>query len=246
MRQSIIENHRGWCFGMTIALIGFGAFPLQAAIEVVTGALAAQSTDFRNAPVQIPQFDPRLGQLTSISIEADATGQQTQFFENLGPAAGSVTIAQRLDLLLASANHHALLRWGQSDQHTYSYGAYDGSLDYSGSSGGTSGYSVTASGNVTVNRPTTPGPPLGTGSLSPRDFAAFEGAGFLDLYLSARDQFHFLPHASNLALGTLATAGVDLTVTYSFIPVPEASTWLVAGFAILALAVRARRLRIEP
>lgn len=202
----------------------------QAAMEVFDPSVTAAPTGYSDAEAQVPQFDPSLGTLNSISVTAYGTGNFTQLFENLGPSAGHLMIGQSLYMILDMPDQTTpILSLEQTENHSYSFSSFDGTLNYGGTSGRTAIYPVTASGQGTIT--------------SPSGLAQFTGTGFADLYLNAEGEID-LPSGlagGNLILGGLLSAGAQFTVQYDYSTVPEASTWLGAAAALLALVLGLRR-----
>jgi hypothetical protein len=65
----------------------------------------------------------------------------------------------------------------------------------------------------------------------------FTGSGFVDLFLSAEVTEASRFRAKCFFQDGSWTAGADIKVIYNFSPIPEKSTWLAGGFAILALVL---------
>jgi hypothetical protein len=229
------------CTLTLLLLCGPKACDTQAAIEVLGPyTVQAAATSYSEAVVQVQQFDPSLGTLNSISVVASGAGNLTQFFENLGPSAGQLLIGQSLQMVLEMPEGTTpILSLNQVENHSYSFGPFDGAVDFGGTSGGTSRYAVTASGQGTI---------ASTGGL-----AQFTGTGLADLILNAEGQIS-LPSGlagGNLIVGGELTAGAEFTIQYDYTAVPEASTWLGAAAALVGLMfgswpARAARALQEP
>jgi hypothetical protein len=202
----------------------------QAAIETFDPSVTPASTSYSSADVKVPQFDPSLGTLNSISIVAKGTGNFTQFFENAGPSAGQLSIGQSVHMVLDMPDKTTpILSINQSESHTYSFTPFDGNVDFGGTSGEKSTSAISASGNGVIT--------------SASGLLQFTGNGFTDLYLNADGEIN-LPSGltgGNLIVGGLLTAGAQFTIQYDYSAVPEASTWLGAAAALLGLVLGWRR-----
>lgn len=199
----------------------------EAAVDVVTISEAPIPVNYTDREIQIQQFDPSLGRLESVSIEVQATGTFTQLFEHLGHSDGNLVILQRLRLTLDTAADRRLIGLTEVENHRYSFSGFDGSLDFGGTSGGTHTYDVTASGERHLS--------------SPADLMQFTGSGFVDLFLNATGDLRgHLPRGDCTFVGELLTAGANIIVRYDYVAVPEASTWMAGGVAVLGLAITTR------
>ncbi len=212
-----------WILVAGSMVLGLAPWWAEAATQVTDVILTPSSTDYAGVPIAVQQFDPSLGTLYSVSINASGNGTFTQMYQNEGPSSGTLTIQQSLELALALQNGGSpVLDLNQSVANAYQFAAF---------SAGSAAYPVTAAGTVTLTSPAT--------------LAQFTGQGMADVYVSATGETELpggLP-GGNLLAGGLLTAGVDLTVTYDYSAIPEASTWMAAGAAILALGLNFRPAR---
>jgi hypothetical protein len=98
------------------------------------------------------------------------------------------------------------------ENHTYSFGPFEGTVDIGGTSGNSSTYAVTTSGRRSITSAT--------------GLAQLTGSGLGDLFLNAEGQIR-LPSGlagGNLIVGGELTAGAEFTIQYDYTAVPEAST----------------------
>ncbi|MBC8002963.1 MAG: choice-of-anchor E domain-containing protein [Opitutaceae bacterium] len=202
----------------------------RAAIQTVSGSKAVETTTYLNAPIAVQKFDSALGTLQSVTIRATGTGSFTQFYENTGGSVNNITINQTLNMALAMPVSGSPLNWSQTENHTYSsVPGFDGGFSFSGPSGGTILYSVNASSQTT---------------LSGVDLAQFIGSGLANFLFSASGVSSNSDTTGNSSRGALLQAGADVLVSYDYVAVPEASTWLAGVVALGGLFVGAARRRL--
>jgi hypothetical protein len=197
-------------------LVGFAA---QAAVETFNATLSPTMTDF-NGSLSIQQFNPALGTLQSVTITAAGTGQFTQYYQNLSTSSsGTVSISQSLDLTLSLASLGTLIPDlnVSSGTQTYTLTPYVGPPLFTGTSGGSQTYN---DGNsTTIN--------LGSSSLSP-----FVGLGSALFGVAANATGNSSNNTGNFIVGWSTLAGLDLTVSYNYLAVPEPATWMAGIFAM--------------
>ena len=233
LRDGYCRRKLGWlaCI-LGIAWPGLSAFSANAAVEIVSFSAAPIPVNYTDREIQVKQFDPSLGTLESVSIEMQGTGFFSQFFEYLGESSAHLNIHQQLHLVLDTQQGNPILVLNQVQNNNYRLPEFDGVLDFGGSSGATPNYPVVAARSKTLD--------------SPSALLQFTGSGFADLFLSARGQFGSnVPGGAAIIEGFL-TAGANITIAYTYIPVPEASTWLVGGIALLGLALGSRSASARP
>jgi hypothetical protein len=202
------------------------------AIEVFSASVEPRQASFSGVDLDIPRFNPSLGTLRSITIDARGRGDFMQAFENMGRRSGNVRIEQELDMILAVRGGRRLVRVEEEQEHSYFFSSFDQVVDFGGTSGGTHHYAVTAEAE--------------------REFRArsllqeFTGAGAVDLVLSAQGESEEFVRGGmqrGLFFCDLISAGADIAVTYDYtpIPVPEAATWLTGGAALLIIGLSTAR-----
>ena len=191
-----------------------------AALETmtVTGSVLPTDTDY-NDSIAIRQFDASLGTLQSVTIMAQGSGQFSQFYQNRSTrSTGTVTISQSLDLIL-SMPVGGLLELTQTEPHTYArVPVYDGSDYFKGASSGSKDYAVTAENQVTLT--------------DASSLASFTGSGISDFLVSASGSGASSHINGNFLVGWSTIAGLDLAVVFSYIAIPEPSTWMAGVFAL--------------
>jgi len=114
---------------------------------------------------------------------------------------------------------------------TYHAAAYDGHLDFGGTSGATiGGLTEDETRSITFRNQRRTSPFIGQGNIN------------FDVQAQAND--FFSDHDGNFAAFGLTSAWGEVSVLYDFIPVPEISTiWAGIGAVVLLAAVLGRRAR---
>jgi hypothetical protein len=223
-RMNVLNKSKCICRGILLPVLAVVCgFPsvVRATVETENGSLPATLTSYNDASVGVQQFDPGLGMLESVTIEANATGNFTQYYQNISTAAGdTIAVSQTLDMTLGLGSG-TLLNLSQVNQQSYDVSAWNGSPPFlTGTAGGTAKYDVTAFNQTTLT--------------SPADLAAFIGSGDIDLLLSAMAFGSVTDiNGGNFFGGSSVTAGANLTVVYNYNTIPETSTWLPAGGIVL-------------
>ncbi len=206
-------------------------------METVTGSLLPGNTDYSDS-IAIAQFDTSLGTLESASITAQATGQFTQFYENLSTKSlGSVTMSSGLDLILnlPSSGSFELTQtatgtYSSIPSYTGSTFRFDGSSPYfTGPSSGSQSYAITVEKQALLQ--------------SEADLAQFTGSGVANFMVNASGFGTATVNSGNFATAWSTLAGLNLSVTYEYIPlenmiaVPESArwTWFAGMFAVVGL-----------
>jgi hypothetical protein len=218
---------------LAASVIGcLAARSVHAAVETVTVSIAPSTAGYTEA-ISIPQFDGSEGALESVTVSLAATGHFVQLYENLGSVPEPIVISQNLQMGLELRGQswqlpQQIISLSQNQAAEYRPGAFDGRIDFGGSSGGTYTCAVTAAGHAT---------------LSAGDFSQFTGQGFADLYLSTVGAFsRFISGGQGAAEGNLSV-GADIAVSYEYLAVPEPAAWAPASLILLggAWAAQSRR-----
>jgi hypothetical protein len=187
---------------------GFFSFSTDSSIDTSpttlarTATVSAQATDWTQS-LSVAQFDPSLGTLTGIDITSAGSFVSDIKVESLDSAPSTITATDSGTLTLTGPGVSGLVTNGSSSQ-TFNATAYDGILDF----GGTSGHDFgpqSAPGSQTITL------------TSASDLALFEGTGSVS--------FTELAHATSSASGAgnlvsqiTTNAGAQLTVVYHYIP----------------------------
>ena len=206
------------------------ATPLVQASEITeTGSIAPRLTNFTDtSSLSFAQFDPSLGTLNWVSISITGTVLGTARAESMDSAPTMLsldlsaieTLTTPLTSILASVAPDAHLSFAAT--------AYDGTLDFGGTSGTTvSGLSASASANNVR---------FGSGSI----YDEFVGTGNIQLSLNARGS-SFGSGAGNLLTQFTTQASAVVTVTYDYAaPVPEPASVSLCAAGLCLIGWRAR------
>ena len=171
----------------------------------------------------VQKFDPTLGALNSVTISVAGSLSQTLMFENFG-SAGSITFSNSSGTTgclykVKYTGGSDLVTLDIVDAPTYSYTAYDGVMDFGGTSGKTdvvgkmdSFFDIFTDLSTLID---------------------FTGPGTIGLDATATGRSHY-QGGGNIAVGVSTRAGSDVTVTYDY-TVPEPATMLLLGLGGLAL-----------
>lgn len=194
------------------------------------GSVPQTSTNW-SSTITLPGFDSTVGTLTRVQLTFSPEAWQTLQAENLDPVSepyslqGTVTIdLNRLNgPTLLAPNPVTLARSG-------TLGAFDGNLDFGGSSG------------VTFTQDT----PL-TLTTSDANFSAYLDKPSVTFQIVSTGTSK-LTGGGNVAEQATSSAAAQLTVAYSYspIPEPEAIAAYLAGGALVLVSARAARRRLSP
>lgn len=187
---------------------------LQAAAPIVTGSVttAAQTFSFAgrttgwNDSAAVSQFDPALGTLESVNITLSGDVSAGVAAENLGDAAASLNVSDTATLTLDLPGGTPTLTAAASASDGMSLGAFDGSVDYAGTSGRVDQLSIQPSGFSTNTALT------GVTNLTP-----FTGQGVVVLPISTTSAA-IIDGPGNLAAGLVTAAGAAVSVSYTYLP----------------------------
>jgi hypothetical protein len=167
-----------------------------------TASLASAPTDWTQA-LTVAQFDPSLGTLTSVDI-IDAGAFTSQIaVESKDAAPSTITATVSGSLTLSGAGVSGLVTTGSTNE-TFDASAFDGVVDFAGTSGHDFG-PQTASGvnSTTIN--------------SPAALTAFEGTGSVAFTLVAHAT-SAATGAGNLITQIRSSASAQVSVVYHYVP----------------------------
>lgn len=176
----------------------------------------------------LQQFDPSLGTLNSVTVTLNAALDQTLGYENKdgagktvqfywSPAAGGNKTGCDYSLSFTGGSLDTYIN--NAPQYT-NIPAYDGTLDYAG----TSGYSQEFLLNQSANNVYT------DGAMSP-----FEGTGSMAFDASANGWLYTSYGGGNMSIECITLAGAGVTVAYDYTPIPEPATMCLLGLGAFAL-----------
>jgi hypothetical protein len=185
-----------------------------AAVQVFTISELAKPADFSGWQVEVPQFNPALGELESVTLDLHGIWNFTEHFNRWFLHDSE----DRLTLLLETATGEKLLKVTRFEsRHSENERRRD--------SPGLEKDTVRVGGETVLT--------------AERDLRLFTGSGMADLFLSAQVG---APHSSRRSfIEGFWTAGADIKVIYNYASIPEPSTWWVVDCAVALFALRATR-----
>ena len=184
-------------------------------------------TDWSGKIISLPQFDPSLGVLTGVEVTFYSAVSGTVGVENLADDPSSV------DLLLSAVTEFRrgptlVMTLNPSHAETKSLAAYDGQLDW----GGTSGAVYTGFADTKSNVYTPAGP-----------FTEWIGTGTVDFTVLAKATSQ-TTGSGNIASYYMTNAAAGAVVKYTYIPEPGSVVAFSVGLVgMVGLAAR-RRYRV--
>ncbi|MDC8759739.1 choice-of-anchor E domain-containing protein [Janthinobacterium fluminis] len=213
------------------ALLSVGAVSqAQAAVKTVTYTAdrAIGATNW-NAVLGLGKFDTSLGTLTSIKFALGGLLQGVGKSESLDASATDVTLKLAATLTLYRPDASALVITNPLFTQQFSFTAFDGNIDFAGTSGGSTGLRSTTGFNSFT-------------SSQASDFALFSalGGGIINLGLDAAGT-STVSGAGNLVSMFQTSAGGNVAVTYEYIaavPEPETYAMLLGGLLLVGAAAR--------
>jgi protocatechuate 3,4-dioxygenase beta subunit len=155
------------------------------------------------ATQSVPQFDPSLGTLTSVEIINSDPIKNTIRVENLDTASATIHATVSGDLKLSGPSIAGLDTALSADQ-TFNATAFDGTIDFGGTSGHTFAPQTTNGSNSTVLTAAT-------------DLAKYEGTGTVS-FTEATHASSTATGSANLLLQVNTTAAATVNVIYHYNP----------------------------
>ncbi|WP_353932554.1 PEP-CTERM sorting domain-containing protein [Okeanomitos corallinicola TIOX110] len=187
------------------------------------------STDFYDTVLSIQKFNSALGTLESVTLDITGNIKGDARFESLDAAATIIRTEIGADLFLNQGSTN-LLTLNLSQSELFNATAFDGQIDFGGTSGG-------SFDNIMDQRAQT--------QTLTDNLGAFIGSGNIDFLLSATARSS-ITGSGNLAtiINTLAKGELTVTYNYSATSVPEPSAFLgfglIAGFGLLSQRKKSR------
>jgi hypothetical protein len=172
--------------------------------QCFTGSIPITPTNWSSS-VTVPKFDPNLGTLQSVTVSITANSTGSARAESLDSAPSVVSLTFQNVVAVQRPDNTLLVAASPQVNFLDNLSAYDGVLDF----GGTSGVShlnlaVSATNSVTVP------PPAG-------DLALFTGPGTITLPVAAIGTSS-ASGAGNLIAQFTSAAGADVQVCYLYLP----------------------------
>jgi hypothetical protein len=204
---------------------------VHAATLSYTDSVDVTTTNWSDA-LSFAKFDSSLGTLTSIRFDLSGVVQGVGSAESLDSSASTVTLSLGSLLSLTRPDHTTLVVTNPVFTQGFDFTAFDGAINFGGTSGGTTGVVSANGSNFFV-------------STNASDFALFSapGGGTIDLGLGAVGASNGSGSGNLITLFNTAASGVA-KVTYDYTPsgtVPEpASLALLCGGLGLIGAARRR------
>ena len=174
--------------------------------------------------IELPQFDPALGQLTAVEAALEGTVKADVGLEITAGGPAVITAMVQSNIELQNPDSSVLLTLTPQASTETPLGAADGVLDYAGTSG------ITMLGAFDTR----------SSSTSPA-LAPYIGTGVLNLPILASVPIETISQGGGKVLSSLFIdeAGATVTFDYTFIAIPEPSEWFTLSLGIGLLCAAA-------
>jgi len=202
--HTMFRHHRIRIWTCLFALTVASVASAETIVHVDTVPIAP--TNWNNV-MEIPKFDPSLGTLTGIEFELLGMIRGDIRFESLDALPATIHVWLQAQIKLSRPDMSELVVALPVEEDEEEVSAYDGVLDFGGTSGRTY-LDVPAEATVSMISP----PPES-------DLALFTGEGVIALPIRAEGRSR-ATGAGNLVARFATRASAELTVTYTYTPVP--------------------------
>jgi len=195
-----------------------------AALSTITvnASLSPQAADYSDEPLSFQEFDPSLGRLKSVRVILRSKSILKQEYENTSDTDRPIRLRQTLDFILELPDATTkILKDRQRVTHKYSTGAFDGDIDFDGTSGGATEYDISTTNQKLLK--------------SRARMAMFTGSGLANLFMSADTTFLVSQKGDVPVTQTEASAGADVTIIYNYIAVAPEPIWYGLFAGVVAL-----------
>lgn len=212
------------------ALVGAAA---QAATISFTDSVPLAETDWSET-LSVSQFDSNLGTLNSVTVILDGLVTGQTLVENLSGNARDAIVNLTAEITAKNDAVDLEVMVSPVASTTVTLSAYDGTLDFGGTSG-------TSTGEVTA---TDTNQQMLTGAAM-NDFI---GTGLIDIAVDSLG-FSFVSGGGNIFSGATSKASAELEVIYDYtvtsnpatVPLPATLPLLAGAFGIAGFAARRRK-----
>lgn len=215
--------------GLAATLLPVGIAQAATLTKTYSDTIDPARTNFSDS-VSIAQFDSSLGDLTKIIVELTGSVSGSIQLESTDAAPANVTANLKSQIKLQRPDMSDLVVVLPEASKTANFTAFDGTVDFGGTSGLTiNNLSQTATNSISFT--------------DPSDFALFLGKGNLVLPVAAIGQSN-ASGAGNLATVFQTFAGANITVSYEYtekptaVPEPNAP---MGALALVGLGMMAKR-----